>query len=376
MRILQIHRQFHPATGGIESVVAGLTGALQQAGHRSDIVTLRWLWQTREWLPPVATVEGVAVYRLPHLGIRRYPIAPGVFRFAPAYDLLHIHAIDFFIDFLAATRPLHGRPLVVSTHGGIFHTRWLLPMKKLFFQTITRLSLRQAAAVICDSPHDAALFRPLVPRVRLWTIPNGVNVAPLLQLEKQIEPGLLLAIGRLAANKHPEKLIRLLPALAEQCPTVRLVWAGADAEQRIPGLQALAQELGVVRRVAFVGNVPTAQLHKLLAQAQLYISASAYEAFGVATIEAMASGTVPVVPPVGIHTAVIEPGVNGWLYHPDAPNATSLIVAALATSPTALAEMGWRTRAAARQFAWEQVVQRYLAVYEGVLAEAAPGPLN
>jgi alpha-1,3-mannosyltransferase len=40
-------------------------------------------------------------------------------------DIVHVHAIDFFFDFLGWTKPLHGKKLVVSTHGGFFHTSFI-----------------------------------------------------------------------------------------------------------------------------------------------------------------------------------------------------------------------------------------------------------
>jgi alpha-1,3-mannosyltransferase len=373
VKVLQVHRQFWPATGGIESVVYGLSQALQQAGQRCDIATLRYIFSTGETHAPTAQVDGLAVYRLPHLGVRRYPIAPAVLALAPAYDLVHIHAIDFFVDFLVATRALHRRPLVVSTHGGIFHTRWMLPLKKLFFQTITRLSLRSVAAVVCDSQHDYDLFRRIVPARQLHIINNGVAIEPFLAINKQIQPGLLVGIGRIVENKRVAALIDLLPALAADMPDVRLVWVGADQEQRVAGLRAQAQRRGVAERVQFVGQVGAAELHTILAQAHLFVSASSYEAFGVATLEAMASGTVPVATPVGVHPEVIHEGQTGFLFAlEDQAQAVARLRHALHLDMAQVQQIGQAARQVARGYAWERVIQAYLALYRQIAEPGAP----
>ncbi len=172
MNILQVTRTFSPAIGGIESVTAGLSRALARRGHRCDVLTLRYLFDRGDLAAPTEQIDGLSTYRISHMGSRRYPVAPGVLSFARPYDLIHIHAIDFFVDYLSLTRSIHRRPLVVNTHGGIFHTRWLAPLKRLWFQTVTRLSLRHADAVVCDSQHDYDLFRKIVPDHRLRDHPQ------------------------------------------------------------------------------------------------------------------------------------------------------------------------------------------------------------
>jgi alpha-1,3-mannosyltransferase len=368
MRIIQVHRQFLPSTGGIETVVYGLSRALQQQGQHCDIATLRYIFGSGETCAPTAQIDGLQVYRFPHLGARRYFIAPAVLSMISAYDVVHIHAIDFFVDFLVATRMLHHKPLIVSTHGGIFHTRWMLPLKKLFFQTITRLSLRGAAAIVCDSQHDYDLFRPIVPAHRLHTIANGIAMQPLLAIEKRIQPGLLLGIGRIVENKRVAELIELLPALAAEVPNVQLVWVGDDEDQRCAALLERAQRLGVAERVHFAGKVPDAELHNLLARAHLFVSASSYEAFGMATIEAMGSSTVPVVTPVGVHPEVVHEGHTGFLWQlENQAQAVAQLKHALRLDLAEVQQMGQAAQQAARRYAWESVVQSYLNLYQQVL---------
>lgn len=370
MKILQISRQFHPATGGIESATLGLSRALRERGHRCEVVTLREIYATSERAPSTDQLDGMPIYRLPHLGSRRYPIAPAAASFLAPFDIVHIHAIDFFLDFLLLLRPFHHKPLVVNTHGGIFHTRWLLPFKKAWFHTLTSLSLRHTDAVICDSQHDYTLFRSIVPPHLLHIVQNGVDVRPFAEVDKQIEPGLLLGIGRIFENKGVERLIDLLPRLAADVPHVRLVWIGSDQHGRIPALLARAEQLGVRQRVEFVGLVEQAEMLRWLARAHLFVSASAYEAFGISTIEAMSSATVPVVTPVGVHPDVVREGDNGFLYtfESSQATATNCLRHALMLDEAHLEQMGFRAREDASRYAWERVVEDYLAIYRQVLS--------
>ena len=66
------------------------------------------------------------------------------------------------------------------------------------------------------------------------------------------------------------------------------------------GLERLARELGVADSVFFLGRVPDDDLPALYAAADLFVLPTvAYEGFGMATIEALASGTPVVGTPVG-----------------------------------------------------------------------------
>jgi len=369
MQVLQISRQFFPSTGGIENVMYGLSQVLQGKGYCSDIVTLRSIFSTGEKADAESLIDGLKVRRLAHIGSNRYPIAPGVLSFVFPYDILHIHAIDFFTDFLSFTRPLHRKPIVVNTHGGIFHTRWLLLFKKIYFKTVTRLSLHRADAVICVSKHDYDLFRTIVPKHKLHVISNGVNVDPFLNIKKHIVPGLLLGIGRVVEHKGIDQLINLLPTLAADFPEIHLVWVGNDPQKRIPQLLSYAQQLGVASRVHFVGQVSDAKVKELLSQAHLFVSASSYEAFGISTIEAMSSATVPVVTPVGIHPEVVREGQTGFIYRFEGQQAVNCFRHVLSLDEHQIKQMGNNARETAMQYSWSKVVDSYLDIYRSVLSK-------
>ncbi len=370
MKILQITRQFLPATGGIESVVRGLSRAVKNAGHDVRVVTLKHIFSTGEEAPSSGVVDGVTVSRISHWGIRRYPIAPRVLGHVNGTDLLHIHAVDFFVDFLSLSKPFHSRPIVLSTHGGIFHTNWMSLFKSTYFRTITRQSLKRVSAVICVSEHDYEAFAAIVPREKLCLVRNGVEIEPYLNIRKTIKPGHLLGIGRVAENKGVDTLIRALAELREVHPNVQLTWVGPDESGRTEKLKELAVQLGVGNQVHFRGRVDSAELSTLLAQANLFVSSSTYEGYGLSTIEAMSSGTVPVVTPVGIHPQMIDDGKNGFLVDGNPSAFARALRAALSLDRKTLTSMGETARSASRQCSWDRAASAYLNIYQSVLSRA------
>jgi alpha-1,3-mannosyltransferase len=351
----------------MESVVEGLSVALQRNGHTVQVATLRLLFASGTIAPAESVEAGLKVRRMRHWGPRRYPVAPGVFREIRGYDLVHIHAIDFFLDYLSLLRLVHRIPLVISTHGGFFHTQRARAFKEMYFRTVTRRSLGGVGAVVCVSQHDRQMFSRVVPQERIRVIENGANIDSLWSLKKTLEPGLLLGVARLAENKRVHKVLEAMAMLKDRYPHLRLEWVGADFSGLRASLERRVIDLGLMGRVRFHGAVSREELYQLLQKAHLFVSASAYEGFGLSTIEAMSAATVVVVTAVGVHPDVVQDGVSGFLIGPDAAGLVEQMEHALSLPGEKLAAIGEQARAATRRFSWSRIAPQYEQLYREVL---------
>jgi glycosyltransferase involved in cell wall biosynthesis len=101
----------------------------------------------------------------------------------------------------------------------------------------------------------------------------------------------LLFVGRLAPNKRPDDLIRLASYWKRFIsPDVRLVLVGKHSRRRayFDALQALAYEEGFTpSEVAFLGHVDHDELLAAYAAADVLVSMSEHEGFGVPLVESM-----------------------------------------------------------------------------------------
>jgi alpha-1,3-mannosyltransferase len=355
----------------MESVVEGLSVALQQNGHTVQVATLRLLFSNGATAPAKSVEAGLDVRRMRHWGPRRYPVAPGVFRAIRGYDLVHIHAIDFFVDFLSLLRLVHRIPLVISTHGGFFHTGRARAFKEVYFKTVTRRSLGGVGAVVCVSQHDRQMFSSIVPPQRIRVIENGANIDGLWSVKKRLEPGLVLGVARLAENKRVHKVLEAMAELKDRFPHLRLEWVGTDFDGLRASLEHRVIDLGLSGRVRFHGAVGREELYGLLQRAHLFVSASAYEGFGLSTIEAMSAATVVVVTAVGVHPDVVQDGVTGFLVDQNATGLSTQMERALSLPEETLAAIGDQARAATKRFSWSRIVLQYEQLYREVLGTEA-----
>lgn len=369
MRIAQVTRQFYPARGGIQNVVWYLSRCLQVDGHQVGVITLDRLFGGQSnSLPATEIVDGIPVRRIPFRGPRQYAIAPAVLGCIRDYDLVHVHSGDFFLDYLAWTRPFHRRPLVLTTHGMYFHTGFARRLKQIYFQTVTRLSMRAVSYVICDSEQDLEMVRAIVPAAKTQVIPNGIDYERFAVAGVDgRDPDLLLAVGRLADNKRYDRLLRAFAQVVVRHPPARLVIVGPDWGAA-SSLAELSAELDIADRVKLAGQISDAEILRYLTTASVWISSSAYESFGVALLEAMAAGCIPVVQPLPAFTQLLTDGSEGFCADFDRPEgAATVIMRALLISPDERQRMVTRARSKASLFSWPLIAARVQDVYRQVV---------
>ena len=372
MKVVHIVRQFSPSVGGLEDTVLSLTRAQrEQLNIDASVLTLDRLFTAPDVLPAEDVVQGVPVRRMRWAGSSRYPLAPSVLRHLKGADIVHVHAIDFFFDYLALTRPLHGRRMIATTHGGFFHTGAFRTAKKLWFQTLTRASITAYDRIVACSQSDAEMFRASAGQ-RLMLIENGINQAKFHEAGARTPRKTILSFGRFARHKRTDRLLNVLERLVALDPAWRLIIAGREADQKSSELVDLARQLGVADAVRFVFNPTDAELRSLMGEASFFASLSAYEGFGLAAVEAMSAGLVPILSGIPAFTRLVAAAGVGLTVDADDAAATAAAIAALPVCDLRLyEELRRRTIMVAARYDWQQVASRYGAVYESAARKGA-----
>jgi glycosyltransferase involved in cell wall biosynthesis len=176
----------------------------------------------------------------------------------------------------------------------------------------------------------------------------------------------LLFVGRIAPNKRHDDLIRLAACWKRFIsPDVRLVLVGKGPRRRAyaDALQSLMYELGfTAAEVVFTGHVSHRELLACYAAADVFVSMSEHEGFGVPLVEAMLLD----VPILARRRAAVPHtlGTAGVLFDDEPLDEVAEMAYRLATDP-ALREgvlAGQRRRLAAfAPAAVEDALRRYVA---------------
>jgi glycosyltransferase involved in cell wall biosynthesis len=133
------------------------------------------------------------------------------------------------------------------------------------------------------------------------------------------------------------------------------------------GLRSLARELSIGSRVHFLGRVDEDRKWGVLRAADLYLSASMHEGFGLVYLEAMTAGLPVITPNEGGQADFLEDGKTGYLVPPGDVDELAQAMARAASRREELRAMGARNRGRAEHFRIDRVALRYESLFESIL---------
>lgn len=212
-----------------------------------------------------------------------------------------------------------------------------------------------------------------IPARKVVTIVNGVDTAlfspdrnglPFRERWKLGQGFVVLAPGRLVAQKNHAAVLRAFRTVAASRPDARLVVAGEGPLRR--ELEGQARLLGGA--VVFTGELSRAEMAEAMAAADVVCVLSRYEGMPNVVLEAMASGRPVVANCVDGVPEVVEDRVDGILVPPGDEIAAARALESLAASPgqrRALGQAG--RRKVVERYGIDTNVARHVELYESLL---------
>ncbi len=286
-------------------------------------------------------------------------------------DLVHAHyAIPHSIAALMVKAILLPRrlPVVTTLHG----TDITVVGQEPSYARITRYALRESDAVTAVSDYlKQQTLQQFDGRVAIDVIHNFVDAerfAPARdeRIRKCFSPDgapVLMHISNFRPVKRAAAAVDAFAAVHREIPaTLVMVGDGPDRG----ACEARAQALRVRDRVRFLGA--QTEVEHLLPAADIFLLPSEYESFGLAALEAMSCGVVPIAAASGGLPEVIADGETGCLVQPDRPGDMAHDALALLRAPKRLAAMKRAAREVAiSRFARHTILDRYEQLYQRVL---------
>ncbi|GAA4934804.1 N-acetyl-alpha-D-glucosaminyl L-malate synthase BshA [Algibacter agarivorans] len=290
-------------------------------------------------------------------------------------EILHVHyAIPHAYAAYMAKKMLQEEgiyvPIVTTLHG----TDITLVGSHPFYKPAVTFSINKSDAVTAVSQNlkDDTL--------RLFDIKNDINVVPnFIDLEKYHHNGftdcqrgimanddekIITHISNLRPVKRVQDVISVFYNIQKEMPA-KLMFIGEGPEKE--KVERRCTELGILDKVVFFGR--SNEIDKILCFSDLFLLPSQTESFGLAALEAMASG-VPVIssntggiPEVNIH------GVSGFLS--DVGDVEDMTKNALhiLSDESRLNTFKENARKEALKFDLHAIVPQYEAIYEDTLAK-------
>ena len=369
MRILQINSA--RTYGGGERHFSDLANALAARGHEV-FAALRPGSPLRDKLTGISTEH---VFELPLRNALDLSSARRLARHAREreIEIVHAHlARDYPVAALAARR-VPGARLVVTRH---------VPFKMSGLHRLTLANVTRAIAVsegVAQGLRESRVF----PAERIRVVPNGVEFArydeALAGFDRdahraRLQPTARLlvgTVGELSEAKGQEDFVRAAARVARQNEQAAFLVVGEDNS---PGretrrrLEQLIADENLAGRVQLLGYV--SELIPFLAALDLYVSPSRAEAFGLATIEAMACGACVVATATDGSREIVADGETGRVVPVGDVSTLARAINELLGDEAARRRLAERGRASVRErFALARMVEATERIYREALTE-------
>lgn len=360
MRILNVCNHFYPNIGGVEKYVYDLCRNLNANGHKADVLCFDRKFKGKP-LSRRQVLGGIDVFRETSLNIKLYNIAPSIWKYLKCYDIIHVHGLGFYFDFLATTKGIHKKPIVLSTHGGIFHTKRAFFLKKLYFNHWAKNKMKSIDAVFAHSLNDKKLFSRITEKNKLFLVPYSIYYEN-YQIKRRPAKNSMLFVGRVDKNKRIDNLFKVVASVKNKIPGVKLTVVGAKLDGT---LKALAQELGITKNLSFEGEKFGKALINYYSRCQIFVSASEYEGFGISALEAMASGCPVIVNNIEAFRNFVSNGKNGFITDfSDTERASMVVESAFGRS---LKKIQRNARLYAKAYDWSGTIKKIIGIYEEII---------
>lgn len=386
MHVVLVSDSYYPYISGVASSTHSIARFLADQGHKVTIITPR----QAVFDPSVDNEPGITVVRTWSVWDPWYKgrkVTPVPFFIPEIYpvltkdvDIVHVQEPTFIgltVRNIARRRgipvvgALHFTPEQIARMVLWIPLNWSISLTKAYIRWVYNRydEIMVPTQTFVDFLHSIGVTRPTI------VISNGVDVTR-FQPVNDIKPFrkilglpedkvLFFVLGRFDRDKYVDDVVKALPDATEN---VELVIAGLGPEK--DALHALAENLGVTKRIHWVGQVNEEEMVEYYHASDGYVIMSLHEVQSITTLQAVASGLPVCAVRAGALPELAVEGVNGYLVEPHDSKMLGKRLSQLASDKALRTRMGVESRtislkhdkskAMARVEAWHKsIVEKY-----------------
>lgn len=381
MKILITTDWYSPAVNGVVTSVLNLRRELELRGHEVRVLTLSQDLHSsvQDGVTRIGSVAAGLVYP----GVRLRTALAGrwvreLVEWGP--DVVHSQC-EFSTFFLARRIAEELNVPLIHTYHTVYedYTHYFSPSVRLGRRAVAALSRWVAARTDCmiaPTGKVRTLLQGYGVRTPVFVVPSGIDLrrfqrppvpgcraSLLAALDIPRENLVLVSVGRLAAEKNLDELLRFRAAMGDQAVTLLLVGDGPYRAQ----LEQEAADLGLrAPQVVFAGMVPPQQVVEWYQLGDLFVSASSSETQGLTYVEALAAGVPALCRADPCLSGVIRDGENGWQFRDFSDFMSKL--EAFRAHPELRRALSEQAAASARDYSAEEFARRVEAIYLAQIA--------
>jgi glycosyltransferase involved in cell wall biosynthesis len=212
------------------------------------------------------------------------------------------------------------------------------------------------------------LARQGIDQAKITVASPGIAQVPAVRLSRPRtlsanDPVMLIMVGILSRGKGQLEVVHMLTRMPAAPVRLHLIGDCAQNASYTAQIRALIQRAHLQDAVIMHGSMPQQALFELLPQYDLYLSASSYESYSMATAEAVAHGLPVLAYATGAIGDWIEDGVNGVLIEIGKSEQFFQALRQLLTERDALHQLrhnAWARTASLAFHSWDETYRVFL----------------
>lgn len=370
----------YPTFGGSGIVATELGKALAEKGHEIHFISYNHPVKLDHFLPNIRYHE-VRPFHYPLFDYQPYELAltsklVDVTRYENL-DVLHVHyaiphaSAAYFAKQILKTHNID-IPFITTLHG----TDITLVGKHPSFEPVITFSINESDAVtVVSDSLKRDTYQHFAITNNIEVIPNFVEHshygAELTEYDiarkKQLAPNgerIISHVSNFRKVKRIEDVVRVFEKIRKKMPA-KLVLAGDGPERH--KIEQLCTELGVCGDVELLGNVQsTSEIYRI---SDLFILPSQTESFGLAALEALASGVPVISSNSGGLPEVNENGYSGFLSDVGDVDDMAKNALTILADEESLAKYKGQAYEHSLKFSLKEILPKYEAIYERLIKD-------
>jgi len=382
MHLLVVNYEYPPLGGGGGVLCRDMCECLVEMGHEVTVLSSGF-----ENLPAKEVCNGVRIERVPvwfRFGNQTATIA-SMLSFYPlacraGRRLFQEQSFDLINSYFAipsgpvghSLAKSSGLPNVLFLLGGDVYdpSKALSPHRTPLLRQTVKQMIAKADTVMAGSENTCNSARRYYQSQRpIDIVPLGLKLAspvPASKAELGLDAtqSILCTIGRLVRRKNIPELIDILAQVNQATPTTLVVMGDGPEAGNI---RDYARQQGLAKQLILAGRVEEQRKQQYLDAADLYVSTSMHEGFGLVFLEGMQAGLPIVCYNHGGQTDFLEQGVTGGLIELGDKQAFAEQVSSLLQQPELCARIGHHNKARVQAYDIHHCAQQYLAIFQRTL---------
>ena len=345
--------KMNPEAGGAEVFTHEVMERLVKKGHEMTLFTSRFRGcQLNE------NINGVEVIREGN----RYTVYKAVKNYLNAYGRQYDLTIDeintrpFLIPNLVDKRKVIALIHQLAREFWFYETKF--PINYIGYHYLEKKWLSNYKDILTLTVSNSTkLDLQTIGFKKVFVVPEGLSVNPLLKLREKEAAPTVVFIGRLKRAKLPDHAIKAFSIIKQEIQDARM-WIIGD------GYYRKKLESHNTKDVTFYGYIPSERKYELLSKAHIILVPAVREGWGLVVIEANAMGTPAIGYDVNGLRDSIRDGETGITIREKSPQAMAQQAISLLRDPDRLSKYSKNALEYSRQFSWDKTANSFQEVLD------------